>query len=102
MDAPLNAGALQYDRVTPTGPLGEPAAPEPNPEYTDGIDSDTDSDTDTETQTDTDTAEMGGSTSVDDAEPAPDTDGGKYGIERDDASDDGRQGLLASTMRGNG
>jgi len=33
--------------------------------------------------------------------PTPETDDGKYGIEREDGNDD-RQGLLASAMRGDG
>ena len=57
-DAPLDAGALQYDRVTPTGPLGEPDADDSNGETTDG--------------TDTDTAETVDSDSADDAEPDTD------------------------------
>ncbi|WP_123619574.1 hypothetical protein [Halorubrum sp. CSM-61] len=92
-DAPLDAGALQYDHATPTGPLGESAAPGPEPENTGGID------TDTETDTERDTAEPAGSNPA--KEPEPDTDDRKYGIERDGAAD-GRQGLLASAMRGNG
>lgn len=89
-DTPLDVAALQYDGVTPTGPLGDSATddvaePEPG-----GTDSDTDSDT----------TETAGSTTGDAGEPAPDTDDGKYGIEREDGGGDGRQGLLASAMRG--
>ena len=83
----LDTRTLQYDRVTPTGPLGDPAASDSNTGETSDIDSDTE----------TDTAESTGSDPAN--EPEPDTDDRKFGIERE-AGDDGRQGLLASAMRG--
>lgn len=99
-DTPLDAGALRFDRVTPTGPLGEHDTPTSNASGSDGIGSD--SGTDTESDTETGTADTGGTTTDDAAEPQPDTDDGKFGIEREDAGGDGRQGLLASAMRGDG
>jgi hypothetical protein len=101
-DAPPDAAALKFDRVTPTGPLGESDTLTPNAPESDGIDSDTETDTEHDTGggTGSDTADTGGTTTDDAAEPEPDTDDGKFGIERDDAGGDGRQGLLASAMRG--
>lgn len=86
-DAPLDACALQYDCVTPTGTLGETNSEGSAVENTDDIDTDTESDT----------GETVDSDPADDA----DTDDRKFGIERD-PGDDGRQGLLASAMRGDG
>jgi len=92
-DAPLDDAALQYDRVVSTDPLGKPDTGDANRENTGDIDSDT------ETDIDSGTAET-----VDiepDEEPEPETDDRKFGIDRaGDAGDDGRQGLLASAMRG--
>ena len=41
----LDVSVLQYDRVTPTGPLGEPEAGDSNASETSGIDIDTETDT---------------------------------------------------------
>jgi|AntDeeMinimDraft_5_1070356.scaffolds.fasta_scaffold30311_2 hypothetical protein len=95
VDVPLDAGALQHDRVVATGPLGEPDTGDANRENTGDIDSDT------EIDTDSGTAETAGTEP--DQELEPETDDRKFGIDRaGDAGDDGRQGLLASAMRGNG
>jgi len=95
VDVPLDAGALQYDRVVSTGPLGKPDTGDANRENTGDIDSDTETDIDSGTAETVD--------SEPDEEPEPETDDRKFGIDRaGDAGDDGRQGLLASAMRGNG
>lgn len=90
-DAALDAGVLQYDRVTPTGPLGETAAGDAKPSNTGDIDSDT------ETDTDSGTAETADS----ELDDTPETDDRKFGIGCAD-QDDGRQGLLASAVRRDG
>jgi hypothetical protein len=101
-DTPLDAGSLRFDGVTPTGPLGEHDTPTPNAPESTGIDNDTETDTERDTESDTgsDTADTGGTTPDEAAKPQPDTDDGKFRIERDDAGGEGRQGLLASAMRG--
>jgi len=92
-DAPLDDAALQYDRVVSTDPLGKPDTGDANRENTGDIDSDTETDIDSGTAETVD--------SEPDEEPEPETDDRKFGIDRaGDAGDDGRQGLLASAMRG--
>jgi len=76
-----------------TDPLGKPDTGDANRENTGDIDSDTETDIDSGTAETVD--------SEPDEEPEPETDDRKFGIDRaGDASDDGRQGLLASAMRG--